>query len=233
VTEPPVEPAPDQLIEEYHGLAASLAVQVWRTAPHALDVDELRAIANLGLVHAAKRWQLYCVENGFDPWRLEYFKPFVVRRVRGACFDAIRQSDWATRSLRTRMKALQDAGLDRGATHAELAARTGLSVADVRATLRGMAQRPVSMQAEEIDPMAETDVESTVVTRSLLAAMVAVIASLPPEQATVLALHYHRNLQLQEIAAALGVPEAHVSELHAAAVLAVHTALQNAAKGVT
>jgi RNA polymerase sigma factor for flagellar operon FliA len=220
-----------ELIGQYMGFAQSLAQQVWRTAPHALDADELRAIAYLGLVDAADRWEPYCQRNEFDPDRLEFFKPFVKRRVYGSLMDAIRASDWATRSLRTRAKALAEAGADRGLSHEELAQRTGMSVDEVRNTVRGMAARPVSLEAEELDPDACDDVESSAFTASVLLRVVHTVQELPADQQTVIALHYWRGIQLQHIAKAMGITESRASTLHAAAVLAVHAAMIDAASG--
>ncbi len=214
-----------ELIETHMGLAQSLARQEWRKAPHALDLDELRSIAYLGLVGAADRWWRYCEEKGYSPDALVFFKQFVVRRVKGAIIDAIRSADWATRSLRTRAKALQEAGQDKGLSHQELAERTGLTLDEVRSTVRGMAQRPVSIEAEDIDVGAPTDVESSVLTNAILGAVVATVGSLPDEEQVVIALHYHGGLQLQEVAKTLGVTESRASQLHAKAVLAIHEAM--------
>lgn len=218
------------LIEQYMGLAQALAQQVWRTAPHALELDEMRGIAYLGLVAAARRWEPYCAEKKYSPEALEYFRPFLVRRVHGALIDAIRSADWATRSLRTRARALQDAGQERGASDTELAQRTGMSVAEVRSTLRGMAQRPVSLEAEELDPRTAENVESTAFTTAVLATVVATIRGLPAEQQAVLSLHYFRGMQLQDVAKTLGVSESRASQLHADAVLAVHARMRTAAQ---
>lgn len=212
----------DALIAQYMGLAQSLAQQVWRTAPHALELDELCGIAYLGLVSAARRWTPYCQEKGFSPYALEYFKPFVVRRVHGALIDAIRSSDWATRSLRNRAKALQRAGQDKGVPEKVLAERSGMTVQEVRNTIRGMAQRPVSLEAEELDPVAGTAVESDAFTADLLGTVVGTIRDLEPDQQIVLTLHYFQGLQLQEVAKSMGISESRASQLHAAGVLAVH-----------
>jgi len=226
-----VDPRMLPLIEHYLGLAQSLAQQVWRTAPHALDLDELRAIASLGLVDAADRWHPYCERNNFDPGRVEFFRPFVVRRVHGALIDALRSADWATRSLRTRAKALQEAGSDRGLPETELAERAGMTVAEVRATVRGMAQRPVSLEAVELDPACGHDVESSVAARHILGEVVAAVRGLDRDQQTVVALHYHRGLQLQEVARTMGITESRASQLHAEAVLTIHTVMVAAAGG--
>lgn len=219
------------LIQEYLGLAQSLAQQQYRKAPHALELDEMLGIANFGLVDAASRWHGYCERNQFDPERVEFFRPFVVRRVKGALIDAIRSADWATRSLRTRAKALQDAGLGKGGlTDTELAERSGMTVTEVRSTLRGMSMRPVSMEAEELEPVTSTDVESSAFTSTVLSGVVAAISRLLPEHQVVLTLHYHEGLQLQQVAKAMGINETRASQLHAEAVLAVHAVMVRAAE---
>lgn len=212
----------DSLIAQYMGLTESLARQVWRSAPHALELDELTGIAYLGLVSAARRWGPYCAEKGHDPQALQFFRPFVVRRVYGSLIDAIRASDWATRSLRTRAKALQAAGQDKGVGEKELAERTGMSVKDVRATIRGMAQRPVSLEGEDLDPTGAAGVESDAFTAEVLATVVGTIRDLEPEQQLVLTLHYFCGLQLQEVARIMGISESRASQLHARAVITVH-----------
>lgn len=210
------------LIHQYIGLTQSIAQQVWRTAPHALELDELTGIAYLGLVSAANRWGPYCAQNSYDPAALQFFKPFVVRRVHGALIDAIRSADWATRSLRTRAKALQEAGQDKGVPEKELARRSGMTVREVRNTIRGMAQRPVSLEGEELDPVSGGGVESDAFTADVLGTVVGTIRDLEPEQQVVLTLHYFRGLQLQEVARTMGISESRASQLHARAVLSVH-----------
>jgi RNA polymerase sigma factor for flagellar operon FliA len=213
----------DQLISEYLGLTQALARQEYRKAPHALELDELTGIAYLGLVSAARRWHAYCQEKNHDPHAVQFFKPFVVQRVRGAIIDAIRKSDWATRSLRTRTKALQNAGQDKGASEQELADRSGLTIKEVRSTIQGMSQRrPMSIEAEELDLTGGVGVESDAFTGHVLGAVVDTIRELEPEQQVVLTLHYFKGLQLQQVAKAMGISESRASQLHARAVLAVH-----------
>lgn len=219
----------DELVHAYLGLAQSLAKQVWRTAPHALELDELTAIAYEGLVKAAQRWHPYCRENDYSPDALQFFKPFVVFRVRGALIDAIRSVDWAGRSLRNRAKKLAEAGGDRGLSVAQLAVATGMSETEVRNTQRDMTHRVVSADSDDCELRASTDVESSVFTRGLLRVVVQTVQALPFDQQAVIALHYHSGMKLQEVAAAMGITDSRASGLHAKAVLAIHEALADAA----
>lgn len=220
----------DGLILEYMSLSQSLAQQVWRTAPHALELDELIGIAHVGLVSAAKRWHSYCEAKGHDPRALQFFKPYVVRRVHGSMIDAIRQADYAGRSLRNRAKALQAAGQDKGVPEAELALRSGLTVKQVRATIWGMARRPVSIEGGEIDPVSTGEVEGDAFATDLLENVVGRIRDLDLEEQVVLTLHYFQGLQLRQIARTMGISESRASQLHARAVLAVHEQMVETAR---
>jgi RNA polymerase sigma factor for flagellar operon FliA len=220
----------DGLISQYMSLAESISSQVWRTAPHALDLDELTGIGYLALVSCGRRWIAYCAENNFDPHAVQYFKPYVARRVYGALIDANRQADWATRSLRTRARALQNAGQDKGIDEHELAERSGMTVKEVRDTIRDMSRRPVSLEAEELDIISGGGVESDAFTSDVLTTVVGTIRDLDPELQIVLSLHYYRGLQLQEVAKTMGISESRASQLHAKAVLAVHEQMVTAAQ---
>jgi RNA polymerase sigma factor (sigma-70 family) len=56
-----MEPRLARLVEEQEGAARSVAAQVWRTAPHAMELDELRSLAYAALVETASRWDEYCL----------------------------------------------------------------------------------------------------------------------------------------------------------------------------
>ena len=77
---------------------------------------------NRGLAQAARSW---------DPGRGASFERHAATRIRGALLDELRDSDWASRSVRSRARRLQQAGeeltgrLGRTPTQAELAAGLG------------------------------------------------------------------------------------------------------------
>ncbi len=220
--------AVEAMIADHMWLAHSLAQQWWRKAHFALDIEELRANAYLGLVTACRRWHPYCEENGFSPAATEYLKTFIVRRVNGCLVDALRANDWATRNLRARAKALRAAGQAEGLTYQELADRSGMSEPDVRATVQAMTRRPVSLEGEDVDPVATQDVESSVVVNLVLDTLVTALRTLPWDQQAVVALHYHDGLQLPQIAHAMGISESYASQLHTAAAVWLHTVMRDA-----
>ena len=221
----------EALVREHMSLAYSIAAKVWRQAPHALEMDEMKAIALLGLVDSVARWPAYCAKNNFDPARLEYLRPYAQRRILGTVMDALRSSDWATRSLRTRSKMLQDAGLSAGASTAEMAKKSGLTEKVVRETVRDLAARPVSLEAEALDIEGLGDVEATSAERRMLGEVGKVFATLAEVCQLILSLHYYLNVDLKAVAAYLELPDALVVALHAEAVVAVREALVLSVEG--
>lgn len=225
-------PDQQQLVLDHINIAEMAAVRVWKTAQHALELDELKSLAYLGLVHAAVRWEPYCEERGFDPEQLQFFVPFAQRRSEGAVRDAIRTADWANRSLRTRHKMLLEAGLERGASEREMATKSGLSVAEVRSTKLGMARKPVSLDVPEIELGGQPGtVESSALATELLQATVEAVRQLDEVSQTVIVLRYYSGMEIKEVAAQMGLTESRASHIHTNAVLKVHEIQKQTAMG--
>jgi RNA polymerase sigma factor for flagellar operon FliA len=222
-----VEVSPEimRLVEEILPQARGEAWKVFQTAKHALELDELTSIAYTGLWQAAVRWDEYCARKGFSPEATQYFAAYATRRMRGAMLDAMRSNDWLTRSMRSRAKALRDAGQDLGRTEAELSESTSLTKGQIRETLAGVARKPISVDAEGVDIADTQGVESQVVVDSVLSAVVKVMQELPLRMQVVLCLRYFCLKELREIASLLGETEAKVSVLHVEGVIAVHEAM--------
>lgn len=208
--------------------ARAEAYKVWQKAPHALEMDELESLALSGLAAAAARWPVYCAKNSHDPTRFEYFTAYALRRMRGSMLDWLRSQDWVTRSERTRAKELRLAGQDRGLSEAELAAATGMSIAEVRATISAVSARPVSMDAEPHEVSAPDDVEGQAVVSEVLAAMAGVIERLGDPARTILALHFYHGMPVSELVGYVGVTVDEATRLHQEAVLEIHSAMLRA-----
>lgn len=228
----------DILIRDHMGLAKAIAVQNWQTATYALEVDEMKSMAYMGLVDAANRWEKYCEKNGYDPAAVEYFKVFAARRIHGTIRDGIRQNDWATRTLRDKAKRLKQAGQDDGATPEELAERTGMTIKEVSSTIHRMSTRPVSLEAQggggeqngfAHNYPASITTDGTSFELEMLRHATDVMRTLPQDQQVVLALHYYEALEIRSVAHELGITESRASQLHTKAVLTIRQALLEAA----
>lgn len=225
MTEAEVRARIGELVAEIVPIARSEAYRVWQKAPHALEMDELEALALSGLAAAAARWPTYCAAHGHDPSRFEYFYAYSLRRMRGSMLDHLRSQDWVTRSARTKAKALREAGADRGLSDAELAAASGMSIEEVRATNAAVSARPVSIDAEPYDVAGQDDVEGQAVVGEVLAAMSGVIDRLGKRERVILALRYYHGMLLPELAPYAGVTADEAARLHQGAILEIHKAM--------
>lgn len=193
------------LVEAHLSVADSAAIKMYRRAPNALNLDDLKGAAYLGLVMAAQRWETYCADNEYDPGATQYFKAYASRRCAGAILDSLRKLDWVPRSEREKHKKLADT-----------------EQRDVR--------RVVSLDTDQHDqPHGDTDVEQQTVVSAILISATATIAKMSDLHQTVLALHYFTGLELQEIARLLKITDSRASHIHTEAVLEVHCALAAAA----
>lgn len=77
----------DNLIEEYLPLAEMLAIQKDRSTPSNISLEDLKSVAFLALVEAARKY------NGNH----ETFKAYATIRIRGEMVDYIRSMCWGTR----------------------------------------------------------------------------------------------------------------------------------------
>jgi RNA polymerase sigma factor for flagellar operon FliA len=86
------------LIERHLPLVNHVVLQVAVHFPRYVDRQELARAGALGLVEAARR---------FDVSRGVPFDRFAARRIRGAILDCVRSADWAPRSVRTLGRKLE------------------------------------------------------------------------------------------------------------------------------
>lgn len=82
------------LVVENLPLVGYLVSEVWSRATH-LSRDDLASAGSVGLIHAAE---------AFKPELGVPFGAFARRRILGAFADEMRSSDWASRTIRKRIK---------------------------------------------------------------------------------------------------------------------------------
>jgi RNA polymerase sigma factor FliA len=233
---------PDTLIMNHLDLARNVAKAEWRTATHALQLDDMESLAFEGLVDAANRWEAYCVKKEYDPAAVQFFKVFAKLRIRGTIRDQLRKDDWTTRTVRTKAKKLKDAGQDEGLSVEELADRTGMTATEINKVYTRLSQRPVSLDSKlsikddmhpsetEFQVKEDIDTEGRAFANEMVQIFVTTVRSLDYLEQIVIVLHYYSKLDLRSIAEELGLSESKVSQLHSSGILSVKTALVQAAQ---
>ena len=82
-------PSPTSLIEECQGLVRLLASRIHRKLPSHVELGDLEAYGQVGLLEAAR---------DFDPTRGGRFSTFAYYRIRGAIYDGLAKMSWFSRT---------------------------------------------------------------------------------------------------------------------------------------
>jgi RNA polymerase sigma factor for flagellar operon FliA len=218
---PHASAAVDELVSANLALVGHLARETASRLPRHLDADDLYGAGALALVQAAR---------SFDESLGVPFIRFAATRVRGAMIDQMRQRDWATRSIRSRARAIAGVteeltrALHRVPAEAEVAAASGMTEQEVRQVLAGTDRASLL----SLDPLTadEAGIGANLVDvgprpdEALIAAerigyLRDAIAELPERVRLVVIGYYMENRQLAEIATELGVTQSRASQLRA------------------
>lgn len=218
----------DELITAHLPVVGHLVREMLARVPAHVRREDLFSAGSEALVAAAR---------SFDPERGAPFSAFAALRIRGALLDELRGLDWASRSVRGKVRKLEAARDEFVAEHgrvpnaSELAARLGTDVREV-ALVRDDVQRAgvLSLQAVFPDGVDGVDgaggvvaerrpsPEELIVDRERIGYLHDAIVTLPERLRTVVEAYYFHNRPMAELAGELGVTESRISQLRAEAI---------------
>ncbi|WP_240770561.1 FliA/WhiG family RNA polymerase sigma factor [Nocardioides sp. GY 10127] len=223
--------AREALAVDHMALVSHIVRETMGRVPAHVSRDDLTSAGLTALVKAA---QAYEAERGVP------FTRYAASRIRGAILDELRGIDWASRSVRRRGRDLEAARsslaaeLGRAPEVHEVAARAGMSVADVENNDGDVARANVlSLQGSEVS-FEEVLVSSTpepgqlVEHRERLEYLVDAIAELPERMRVVVQEYFLAERPMAEIAETLGVTESRISQIRAEALVLLRDALNSA-----
>lgn len=216
----------NRLVLQFSPLVKYVAGRLRTRLPETVEYADLVSDGIFGLMEAIER---------FDPDRGLSFQTFAVPRIRGSMVDALRSLDWVPRSVRDKVRLVEEAQRDLEAAlvrvpeDAEVAAHLGMSVDALRAVYAKAATSSVSALedldlADELAPQGTHAVEEDASRAALLRA----VGELPERDQVIIALYYFEGLTLSEIGYVLGVTESRVSQLHSRATMVLRTKLADA-----
>jgi len=227
--------ARDQLVIDHVPLVKSMAQRLVQRLPSQVEMNDLISVGVLGLIDAAGRYK---------PTLGVPFDAFARRRVHGAMLDALRELDWAPRSLR-RLRRDMDSTvanlrhtLGREPEESEIAAAMDLSpqeydkaLAQLR-TLEIGSLRQLEAPAPDGTSLLELCVDpgegavAQLERKELREHLARAIEQLPERERHILALYYEQELTLAEIGEVIGVGESRVCQLRSLALSRLRTALR-------
>lgn len=225
----------DQLVIAHVGLVKALAHRLAQRLPSQVELNDLISVGVLGLIDAAGRYR---------PSMGVPFDAFARRRVQGAMLDALRDLDWAPRSLR-RMRRDLDAtvarlrhDLAREPDEDEIAGAMSLSseeyakMLDQVRSLEVGAIRQLDATGEDGTPLIEVVVdpehgpEAQLERTELRRLLATAIMELPERERHILAMYYEEEMTMAEIGAVIGVCESRVSQLRSLALSRLRTSMR-------
>ena len=225
----------DELVMQNVALVKSLAQRLAQRLPSQVQVEDLVSAGVLGLIEAAGR---YKSSLGVP------FQAFARRRIHGAMLDALRDLDWAPRSLRRLRRdvdsavASERARLGREPEEREIASALGMTVAQYERALEQLrtlelaAARELDAPTADGTPLLEFCVDpgesavQTIERQELRSHLAQAIGQLPERERQILALYYEEELTLAEIGEVIGVCESRVCQLRGLAVSRLRTLLR-------
>ena len=209
----------ESVVRHYAPKIRFLALRLKAKLPRSIELGELISSGTLGLMEALGK---------FRPQLGIRFETYAESRIKGAMLDELRRLDWFPRSLRQRVRVLDEAmrkvehEQGRQATEDELQKITGLDMRDVRQGLEALQnQLWISLDAIQDTisgegPEGGEPFRSTAL-QELVERVAPLIDRLTPREKLVLSLYYTDELNMRETAEVMGITEGRVSQLHSQA----------------
>ena len=218
------------LLKEYLPLIQRLAHRLVSRLPESVEVDDLINSGVIGLLDAVGK---------FDSGRNIQFKTYAEFRIRGAMLDDLRSQDWASRSLRSDCKLLENTyaalehKLGRPAEDCEVAEALDLSLEEFFKLLgraRGISlvnfedlatsQSDAPRSPLEMIALIESDDPFVLYQDGELQQLLGeAIDNLKDRDRIVLQLYYYEELNLKEIGIVLEVSESRVCQMRTQAIV--------------
>lgn len=209
----------DELIEQHRSYVRALAVKIMRTLPRQIDLNELVAYGNIGLIEAAER---------YDPRRGVSFPTFSHYRIKGAIYDGLREMGVYSRSSHSggRFTAhatdlLQSAADDEQTMPESSAASLDDEIDSTQSLINALI--PVyllSLESDSVPEMVDANALSTekIEERELISFVMKLATELTEDEQQLIHSLYFKHLSMTSLAAQMGVTKSWISRLHARAI---------------
>ncbi|MCP4152381.1 MAG: FliA/WhiG family RNA polymerase sigma factor [bacterium] len=219
-----------------------IASRVYSRIPAGIEMDDLVHTGILGLIDAVRK---------YDPTRGTKFSTYASLRIRGAILDELRNLDWASRSLRQKIKEVENAfesleiKMGRPPKEEEVADSLHMSLtefhklldesrgvgvgvfriaADDEGNVSGEKMLKLYMDEEDQSPVVVVEKEEM---KKLIGKF---LDELPKKEQLVLSLYYLEQLNLKEIGKIINLTESRISQIRTSAILRLRGKLTDLAE---
>ncbi len=235
----------EHFIKQYAPLVKYVAGKVAMGKPGNIEYDDLVGFGVFGLMDAIEK---------FDPDKKVKFKTYAVTRIRGSIYDELRSIDWVPRSIRQKLKEVEQAinrienETGKVATDQEIAKELELDIREFYSLMTKISSTSIISLNETwytgsdndkisiidtIEGPNSTNPDITAEREEVKQLVVNAINELPDKEKKVLVLYYYEDLTLKEIGEVLDVTESRVSQLHTKAIIRLRAKLAEIKEGIT
>ncbi len=228
-----------ELLERYLPLIRNVVDRIKLALPAHVDADDLYSVGVTGLIAAVRR---------YNPEQQHTFAGYATMRIRGAVLDELRRLDWFPRRARAKARKIKAAiseleqRFGRAPTDDEIRTHLGLTGKEYDHWMVEVS--PISFVA--IDDAGESDeggggnrhdmiadeqaipVQNKLESEELGQLVAQKIQELPDIQRRVLAMYYHENMRLAEIAAVFNLTESRICQIHSRAIIGLRAQIETA-----
>jgi len=217
----------EQIVRELLPTVKRIANDLMQHLPKNIEVEDLIQEGVLALILAVRR---------YDPRRGVNLKTFLVKRIKGAMYDYLRNIDWMPRNLRKNIKEVEKAiyelesKLGRHPTDEEISLYTNLSNEEVVRAKNEMVRKQFlrldeylydTYDSYGVDVEDSTEPLQVAYREILLEQVTEAIKQLSEREQLVLSLRFEQELSLKEIGLILGVSESRVSQILSSALIKI------------
>ena len=225
----------EKVLVQYTDLVRKIAHQIKAKLPANVEIDDLIQAGMIGLLDAGSRFK---DDQGAQ------FATYASQRIRGAIMDELRSSDWMPRSIRKKMREVENAmtfleqRLGRTPQDSEVAARLNMTLSEYQSVLSDCGgHRLVYFEDfnrdEEGDHFLDLHIQDNtgdalkiLMSSQFKANLLTAIENLPEREKILMSLYYEQDLNLKEIGAVMNVTESRVSQLHSQAIARLRGSLK-------
>lgn len=231
-------------IERHLPLVKTVVGRMRMTLPESLDFDDLNSVGLTGLMTAVRK---------YDPSQSCTFPAFAMAHIRGAVLDELRRMDLLSRGGREKAKKFQETineieqEVGRAATEEEIQSALKVSPEKYGQLLDEI--KPISFLQldsaafsedaddiqlhETIEDGEQVPAREQLERKELIALVAERLQQLPDVPKKVMAMYYFEDMRLAEIAAAFGLTEGRISQIHTQTVLGLRAFVQRMLAGST
>ncbi len=219
---PATSPTEEELVREHIALVHYGVAELSGRIPRHISREDLASAAMFGLAQAAR---------AFDPERGIAFDSYASIRIRGALLDELRSRDWASRSVRSLARRMEQAKEHltvlngRTPTVEETAAEMGVAVEKVqkivddvhRGTVLNYESLGVEGHIADVLPDSDPTPAEELLSRERRAFLMDAVVALPERLRHVVVAYFFEERSMQDIADELGVSESRISQMRSEA----------------